>query len=415
MVNSRKKTVLKAFLWAASVMTVFVIGMYYFPREYPELTLLETFYYTIRLFILEHDLPSFPKCSPLIFIYFFAPLVAISALWSAVTYLFRFSPILITRWQKEHVVVCGVGRTGRLLAETFKARGIPVVCVDIGQPEAFDEWSDEHRIPFISGDFLSRPVLEKAGAWKARALMYASGDDLLNLEGVVSAYGWMRSINGPVRLLWAHIANERLADTARRALRTEGRVGIRFFDTYRIAAAKMVAKYFNRDIRKGVRKIMILGFGKFGRDLTEVLMADRCADENFCLRVVDIQDRKKDVMALAGEHGFTDHISFFQSDVRDMNLADSDDKAFFLCTDDDIGNLAGALMLTRSLKGVSIYVRMAKWPLPAIEDHLSEKSGITFININDLVVEGVRELPGIFEPADEKDLKRAHSRGQGNK
>ncbi len=406
MANGRKKTVLKTFLWSGSVMTVFVIGMYYFPREYPELNLLETFYYTLRLFILEHDLPSFPKCRPLVFIYFFAPLVAISALWSALACLFRFSPILKTKWQKEHVVVCGVGRTGRLLAETFKARGIPVVCVDMGPADTFDEWCAEHKIPLISGDFLSRPVLVKAGAWKARAVVYTSGDDLVNLEGVVSAYGWMRSNNGPVRLLWAHIANERLADTARMALRTEGRVGIRFFDTYHIAASKMVAKYFSRDMRKNIRKIMILGFGKFGRDLAEVLMRDRGADENFCLRVVDIQDRKKDVMALAGEHGFTEHVSFFQSDIRDMNLTDSDDRAFFLCTDDDIGNLAGALMLTRKIKDIAIYVRMAKWPLPAIADHLSEKSGITFVNINDLVMEGVSELPGIFEPADETDLKR---------
>lgn len=406
MLNGKKNMILKFSLWAGSVLTVFIIGIYFFPKEYPELSLLESFYYTLRLFILEHDMPHFPKSCPLIFIHFFAPLVAISALWSAVTYLFRFSPILKTRWQTDHVVICGVGRTGKLLAETFKNNNISVVGVDAGQPEAFDEWRSEHKIPIIFGDFLSKPVLEKSGAWKARAVVYASGDDLLNLEGVVRAYGWMRSNNGPVRLLWAHIASERLADTARMALRTEGRVGIRFFDTYHIAAAKMVAKHFNRESRKGVRKLMILGFGKFGRDLCEVLIRDRAEDETFCLRVVDIQDRKKEVESLAEEYHFPNHVTFLQSDIRDLDLRNSDDKAFFLCTDDDIGNLAGALMLTRSVKGSNIYVRMAKWPIPAIEDHLSENSGITFVNINDLVVEGVAELPGIFASAKESDLKR---------
>jgi hypothetical protein len=67
-----------------------------------------------------------------------------------------------------------------------------------------------------------------------------------------------------------------------------------------------------------------------------------------------------------------------------------------------------ALTLTKEVRGTHVYVRMAKWPLWAIENHLQENRGITFININDLVVEGILDLPGILEPAQAADLKRSY-------
>lgn len=403
----RDKRLVRLIIWGGGVALVFVIGMNQFPREYPHLGMLQSFYYTIRLFILENDISEFPQSWPLIFIYFFAPLLSLSALGTAIRYLFRMSPTLRTRWFSDHVIVCGVGRTGKLLAETFKSKGITVVGVDTGPAEAFEAWCSDHRIPIIHGDFLSRTVLERAGAAGARAIVYASGDDLLNLEGVISAYGWLKNDSGPVRLLWAHIAAEKLANTARIALRTEGRVGIRFFDTYRLAATKLIAKYFGEETCPNVTEVTILGFGKFGRDLMEVMVRE-CGDGPVPdIRVVDIQDRGKEVRDLAGDLNVSDKVGFFQADIADLTLSDDMDKAFFLCTDDDIGNLAVALMLTRKTRGSHIYVRMAKWPISAIADHLQENSGITFININDLVVAGVMDLPGIFEPAKETDLKRS--------
>lgn len=403
----RERRLIRLIFWGGGVGLVFLIGLIQFPREYPRLGLLQSFYYTIRLFILENDISEFPRSWSLIFIYFFAPLLSLSALGTVISYLFRMSPTLRTRWLSDHVIVCGVGRTGKLLAETFKKKGITVVGVDVGSAEAFEAWCSDHRIPVIHGDFLSRTVLERAGAAGARAIVYASGDDLLNLEGVISAYGWLKNDSGPVRLLWAHIATEKLANTARVALRTEGRVGIRFFDTYRLAAIKLMERYFGENTCPNVTEATFLGFGKFGRDLMEV-MVRKCADNSVPeIRVVDKQDRAKEVRELARELDISDKVGFLQADIADLTLSDDTDKAFFLCTDDDIGNLAVAMMLTSRTRGSHIYVRMAKWPISAIADHLHENKGITFININDLVVAGVMDLPGIFASARESDLKRS--------
>jgi Trk K+ transport system NAD-binding subunit len=293
-----------------------------------------------------------------------------------------------------------------LFASELKKNKIPVVGIDRGPREAFEEWCEENSVMIVYGDFHSHSLLKKAGAAKARCLIFASGDDLTNLEGAMSAYELIRTEKGPVRLIWVQIANEQLAETARFFVRTRGRVGIRFFDTYRIASARMVAKHFNQERRKGVREINILGFGKFGRDLFEVMVRDLFDGEKYSFRIVDIDDRGEEVYALARELNVDNWVTFRQTAIQEMKLVDNVDKAFFVCTDDDLGNLTAAMLLARKKNANNIYVRMAYWPMSAVASRLCENRDMYFVNINSLLLEEIRELPGIFEPAKEEDLKR---------
>ncbi len=401
-----KLTSTKIALWATGISLILAVGIVFFPIEEPGLKFWGSFYYTLRLFILEHDLPHFPKTVPLAVIYFLAPAVSLSALGAAITYLFRLSPAVRTRFKTDHVVVCGVGRTGKLLAETMKSRGLQVVGVDSGSPDEFEQWSSETNVPMIQGDFLSRPTLEKAGVPKARTVVFASGDDLLNLEAAVGLYGWLPKEKTNNRLVWVHIANEKLAETARKAIRTKGPVSIRLFDTYRIAATRMIARYFPDEIAKQVQKVHILGFGKFGRDLFELLVRNFGPVPPWCIVVLDSRDRKNEVRALAEELNVSGRVSFIQDDIRNLHV-EPEKHAYFLCTDDDIGNLSMALMITEKKRHCPVFVRMTKWPLPAIEDHLNGNYGISFVNINELVKKGIEELPGIFKKAEDSDMKRA--------
>lgn len=401
-----EKAKLKVILWTGSIAIVIVIGLIYFPREYEGLGFWEVFYSTLRLFVFERDLGAFPKSWPLIFIYFAAPAIALSALGTAIAYLFRLSPTIKTRWLQHHVLICGVDRTGKILAAALKARGIPVVGIDQSPPDDFEEWRAENKVPIIFGDFHSRILLEKAGAHRARAIIFASGDDLINLEGAVGAYDWLRTDKGPVKLIWTHIANEQLAETARSAVRTSGVVGIRFFDTYAIAAARMVAQHFNREVRKEIRQVKIMGFGKFGRDILEILLRDLVPEEDVSIQVIDMQDRKNAVQMLADDHGMANTVTFSQAAIQELKLVDETDTAFFVCTDDDLGNLTVAMQLATRVNCNHIYVRMSRWPLSAVAENLGEDRGVIFVNINELVTRGIEHLPGIFKPATEADLKR---------
>jgi Trk K+ transport system NAD-binding subunit len=393
--NKNKAVLLKVLLWGSAIMLVLIIGITYFPLEIDGLSFWGALYYTIRLFILEHDLTHFPTFKPLIFIYFFAPAIALSAVGTFLTYIYKLSPDILSRWKKRHIVICGVGRTGSLLVKTLSERGLKTVGVDTGPHKDFEALSLKYKIPVIHGSFLSKDVLQRARAHKAQDIVFASSDDLLNLEGVIGAYDWLSrekvKPNHPVRL-WAHVANERLAETARMSLQTNGNMKIRFFDTFHIAASRMLAKFFDYETRKGVKEITILGFGKFGRDLMEVLIQDAKEDECWTVRVVDVMDREKEVKTLARELNILDKVTFTQADIMDLEFHEDESKAFFLCTDDDIRNLTTALMLTNKIKGHCIYVRMGMWPLAAVKDHLSEMKGIVFVNINDLVEEGIKNL-----------------------
>jgi len=394
-------------LWAGAIITVIVIGLFYLPRENQALGFWETLYFTLRLFIFEHDLPTFPQTWPLIFIYFLAPLITISAVGTAVSYLLRRTPSLKARWMSDHVVICGVGRTGKLFSAALMEKGVQVVGVDLRPPEDFEEWRDQHKVSMIYGDFNSRATLEKTGASKARAIIFTSGDDLTNLEGALHTYEWLQTNEGAIRLIWAQIVNDQLAEAARAAIRTSGKIGIRIFDTYRISALRVIANYFGSEIRKDIDQINILGFGKFGRDLLDVLVNDLRSDEKLNINVIDKHDLESDVRTMAEDLGVSERVTFNKADIQDLRLVEKTGNAFFICTDDDLGSLTTAMSLSRNACFMHIFVRMTHWPLSGISENLGEDCGVFFVNINELVMQGILDLPGIFEPAQASDLKRS--------
>ena len=393
-------------LWFVTSTAVLLTGLYFMPREYPGMGLWESLYYTMRLFVFEYDLPRFPQSWPLIIIHFAAPAITLSVVGTTVTYLLRYSPAVRALLLSDHVVICGMSRAGRLMASTLKKRGVRVAGLDLGGSPKLEEWGARHAVPILHGDFRSASLLERAGGKRARSVIYASGDDLANLEGAFAAYDLLRTDAGPVRLIWVHIADEQLRQKARAAIRTRGKVGIRCFDTYQLAASRMIGDYFNQEHRKGVNEVTILGYGKFGHDLMDALVRDLGPEERFPIKVIDREDRRRAICSSAEELGVADRVSFERASIQDLELEDEPDKAFFLCTDDDLGNLSAAMTLAAKMGANNIYVRMAAWPLSAVADHLGSERGVTFVNINDLMIQGIEELPGIFAPASPGDLKR---------
>ena len=187
---------------------------------------------------------------------------------------------------------------------------------------------------------------------------------------------------------------------------SEGKLGIRFFDTYHIAASRMIEGYFGHEKRRGLEELDIVGFGKFGSDLLEFLAGDMQPDETFLIRVVDRADREKMVNRYARHLQMEERVRFLRSDIRDLPVEESRRRVFFLCTDDDLGNLSLALSLTERVSPAAVYVRMDHWPLRSVSQHLGREHGIVFLNINDLIVQGLKDINGIFKAAEEKDLKR---------
>lgn len=89
----------------------------------------------------------------------------------------------------EHVIVCGSGRMGRLVAQALIKEGVTVVLVDRDE-QALGALKSESVIG-IAGDASSDELLTEVGITRARALVAALGGDADNVFLTLSA----RSLN----------------------------------------------------------------------------------------------------------------------------------------------------------------------------------------------------------------------------
>jgi voltage-gated potassium channel len=86
---------------------------------------------------------------------------------------------------KDHLIICGYGRMGRLVAKEFAAQRLPFVVI-----EQKDGLSEDAASPFgvvLHGDATSDEVLRRAGVERARALVAVVGSDADNLFITMSA------------------------------------------------------------------------------------------------------------------------------------------------------------------------------------------------------------------------------------
>lgn len=86
---------------------------------------------------------------------------------------------------RDHVIVCGLGRMGRMVCSEFSALGRPFVVIDRSQ-EVLDAFSLPHGIP-LAGDATSDEVLRRAGVDRAQVLVTLAASDADNLFITMSA------------------------------------------------------------------------------------------------------------------------------------------------------------------------------------------------------------------------------------
>ena len=94
--------------------------------------------------------------------------------------------ILKTRWQKDHVVICGLGRLGLPLALQAKKRGRRVVAIekDVNKDEVLQ--AVRNGIPVVVGDAADIDTLRQARADRAREMFAVCTQDETNI-GIAAA------------------------------------------------------------------------------------------------------------------------------------------------------------------------------------------------------------------------------------
>ena len=181
----------------------------------------------------------------------------------------RLGLVRLTSWRLEDpvVIVCGFGLHGRTIAVAALEAGCTVIAVD------HDDISDgrgfviagTHRIQFVSGDFTSESVLDRAGIRRARAVWFCAGDPMLNLRGAQVA---SRSITVPDGCEIVPLVDEDWDVGVMKAWVDKARPRIVPFVQFREAADALLTTdpedLFARRI-KGASSpcIALLGFGRF--------------------------------------------------------------------------------------------------------------------------------------------------------
>ncbi len=88
---------------------------------------------------------------------------------------------------KDHFILCGYGRVGEEIANTFKEEDIPFVVID-NRPECTAR-AEESGYLYLQGDATSDEILKEAGIERARGLVAALGNDVDNTYITLSARG----------------------------------------------------------------------------------------------------------------------------------------------------------------------------------------------------------------------------------
>lgn len=87
---------------------------------------------------------------------------------------------------KDHYILCGFGRMGKIIAEILHDNGVPFVIID--PTDRKSETADDKYI-FVTGDATHDAVLVKAGAARAKGLIAVVDTDVKNLYIVLTAKG----------------------------------------------------------------------------------------------------------------------------------------------------------------------------------------------------------------------------------
>jgi hypothetical protein len=201
--------------------------------------------------------------------------VAVYAAVSALTAILQeqFSR-LHARWlARDHVIVCGLGRCGRLLARRFHDHGYRVVAIEKQLEVPAIGETRQDGVSVITGDATDPGLLRTAAIQRARHVVAVCGDDGTNISVAAEA---RRLCEGRRRPLGCYVQLddselERLLTLEELARPEADPVRVEFFRPAKAAARVLLDEFppFDAagDTRFGPPHLLVVGLGATGRAL----------------------------------------------------------------------------------------------------------------------------------------------------
>ncbi|HWY65337.1 MAG TPA: NAD-binding protein [Rhizomicrobium sp.] len=196
----------------------------------------------------------------------------------------RDARILLVQRMKDHVIVCGLGDTGRQIVESFRESGLNVVAITLDGSSAYAAAAERRNVAVLEGDANQHGLLRLARIRHARSLILVTGSDGGNLEiGMRAREILARSPEHKITIL-SEMRSEWLHDLIRSqgaATLGTANADFRLFNLNNNAARSLLrSNAFLRALPESAPKphLMFLGLGRMG---TEILT--RAMRSNFAV------------------------------------------------------------------------------------------------------------------------------------
>jgi Trk K+ transport system NAD-binding subunit len=381
---------LRALRWPLAIvlfLAATVLGFYGFDGNMAALnqpgTFADKLYLSLQLFVLQSGAVPPPVPWQLEVARFLAPAVAAYATLSAAAALLgeQLSGMR-ARIYSDHVVVCGLGRLGALMARSLRSAGYDVVAIESDPlSPGIGECREEGVIVRI-GDAADRTVLRKVRVHRARYLFAVTGDDGVNAEIAIDAGKLVTGRHGPPLTCFVHILDDELAGVLRQAgvAGNGDSIRLEYFNAAERGAPALLRERpaFDDDgtTPLGPPHILVIGLGQMGRSLVlhaarrwrsipamrgkrfKVTVVDRRADAHVAAlnerlprlsTVCDMVDRRMEL----------DSAEFERADFLFGRKGVCDVTSVYVCLGDDAAGLSAALRLRHRLgdRKVPIVVR----------------------------------------------------------
>jgi Trk K+ transport system NAD-binding subunit len=304
---------------------------------------------------------------------FLAPaLLAFAVLQALAAFFWQQFQALRAGRMRRHVVVCGLGRKGQLLARRFRLAGETVAAIELDEDNPGVALCREAGVAVLLGDATEPMLLRRAGVGRARLVVAVCGRDGDNAAIAVAARELAAGRDGPPLVAVVHLVDTELCSLLReRELMApeRGRFRLEFFNVFESGAEAMREAFPWRD--EPSPHVVVVGCGHFGEALLRRLVRSRraAAAAGFRVTVVD-----RDPVRLARARALCEAAAGWQLDTLELDVRspafaaarfafDTDGRpavsGIYVCLDDDGAALAAGLALNRRLggEGIPIVVR----------------------------------------------------------
>lgn len=254
-------------VWVAAAVLGYVGFVAYFEALGEPQAPTRLVYLTLQLFVLESGSIPGPVPLTLEIARFLAPAIAGGTALAAIAVLFRQQLTLLKlRFLRGHVVICGLGRKGLLLADAFARLGRRVVVLEKEDHNPFADRARDAGAIVLVGDAADPALLADAHVGRADYLIAVCGDEGANAEIAMNARVLARDRKGDPLPCLIHVADlnlYRLLKERELEGSTGGETTLVLFNIYEAAARALL-----RDHPPGeTSHVLVVGMGRLGESL----------------------------------------------------------------------------------------------------------------------------------------------------